>query len=552
MRTATKPAGNPQAFYQMNTASTTLSKPVPVPDPVFDGHVARMVARLQECLIRDSALLFTTDASGLFETYLDAFPMARRQHHNCHACRHFIEHFGGLVAISEDGTTASPFWQVETSGEYVEPFAALARAVLSARVTSVFFSDKVLLGTPESGGWTHLATTLPDAYTRLHRAMLTPSQAMSEKREDFANVMRALDEFSADDLAQAVRILKAEALYRSEHLLGAAEWLAKLHDTRRTKNHQTRQAFLWRAVGLAPAGFCHPRASMIGTLLEDIKAGLPFEAIKARFDAKMHPLQYQRPQAAPAAGTIAQAEKLVEQMGIANSLNRRFARLDEVEAIWRPAAVEAAPERSGVFGHLVPKGQEKERTITLPATTMTWDKFRRTVLPDAETIEFLVPSGPANYCFLTTASEPDAPPILQWDTPERRNPVAWYVYNAGLPPALVGLSGGEYRVVTAITLQPTHWGDKPLTHHGESVIFCLAGCRDVRNEGGSGLFPECLKSELHGVRAVIEAHSRSGRPDVPEGPLANGVRLQKGRAGYGTFRVTTKGQSATYRLDRWD
>ena len=537
----------------MNIISTTsIVKPAPAPDPVFDGHVTRMADHLQACLTDHTKILFTTDASALFETYLNAFPAAMRQHHNCHACRHFVTSFGGLVVVGDDGTTVSPFWQIAASDEYVEPFAALVRKVLSAKVTGVFFHDKVLMGTSQSGGWTHLAATLPGTYSKLHKTTLTPSQAMAEKREDFANVMRTLDEFSADHLAQAVRVLKAEALYRSEHLLGAAEWLVTVQDMRRTKSMKTRQALLWRAVALAPAGFCHPRASMIGALLEDIRFGLPFEDIKARFDAQMHPLRYQRPQAAPAAATIAQAEKIVEQMGIANALKRRFARLDEIEAIWRPAAVDAAPAGAGVFAHLVPKGHGPHTTLELPATVMTWDKFRHAILPDAETIDLLVPHVRAHYVFLTTASDPDAPPILQWDVPEHRNPVAWYVYDGGLLPAGVGLSGGEYRTVTGIALQPTQWGDRPLTHHGESVIFCLHGARDVGNNGGLALFPECMKSELHSVRSVIESHSRSGRLEEPEGPLACGIRLQKGLANYGTFRVTINGQCAAYRLDRWD
>src|SRR5690606_31045341 len=101
------------------------------------------------------------------------------------------------------------------------------------------------------------------------------------------------------------------------------------------------------------------------------------------FAAKMHPLQYQRPQAAPTAGAIAAAERLVEQMGIAPALRRRFARLDEIEALWRPAAEpEPAESAGGVFAHLTPKGKIPTRELELPATTMTWEKFQRTVLQD--------------------------------------------------------------------------------------------------------------------------------------------------------------------------
>lgn len=535
------------------TTIVQRTKPVPVDDPLFDGHVCKMQDRITTCLKDVSSILFTTDASGLWEAYLAAFPATERQHFNCHACKHFIESVGGLVVVGEDGSVQSPFWEIECTGIYADPFWMLRRSVHTARITGVFYSKQLVLGTPESNGWTHWAVRLPAAYSSLHKMTLTPAQAMAEKHEDFKNVMRALDEFSADDLAQAVRVLQSEALYRSEHLLGAAEWLARLQDIRRTtKNRRVKEALLWRAVALAPSGFCHPRSGMLGTLLEDIQARLPFEDIKRRFDAKMHPLQYQRPQAPPAAATIAQAEKLVEQLGIAASLKRRFARLDEIEAIWQPVEPADAPQPGGVFAHLQPKGQEPPHTLTLPPTVLTWEKFRRVVLPTAERIEFLAPHGREHYTFLTTAVDPEAPPILQWDTPEHRNPVAWYGYNNGLPAPSAGLDGGVYHTVRAITMLPCTWSGSPVAHHGESAIFVLAGCRDVTSMGGLALFPECLRSELHGVRAVIEAHSRTGRLEEPEGPLANGIRVTKGATGSWQFRVWSRGQRAVYRIDRWD
>lgn len=57
---------------------------------------------------------------------------------------------------------------------------------------------------------------------------------------------------------------------------------------------------------------------MIGTLLDDIASGMSFDSVSRRFAEKMHPLQYQRPQAAPSAGNIAQAEKIVEKLEFKN------------------------------------------------------------------------------------------------------------------------------------------------------------------------------------------------------------------------------------------
>ena len=53
----------------------------------------------------------------------------------------------------------------------------------------------------------------------------------------------------------------------------------------------------------------------------------------------------------------------------------------------------AAPASGGVFGHLTPKAKPAN-PLTLPQQTMTWEKFARTVLPDAISIEAQVPASP--------------------------------------------------------------------------------------------------------------------------------------------------------------
>src|SRR5690606_7921028 len=53
--------------------------------------------------------LFMTDAEGLNDLYLDSLP-SERQVHNCHACRRFIEVYGGLVAINDEGETVPAMW----------------------------------------------------------------------------------------------------------------------------------------------------------------------------------------------------------------------------------------------------------------------------------------------------------------------------------------------------------------------------------------------------------------------------------------------------------
>jgi hypothetical protein len=520
----------------------------------YDGLVSDLQTRFLATL--GSGRLFTTDASDLYETYLSSLPLEWRKYHTCHCCHRFIESYGHLVTIDDKGISRPAVWHEDAASDFYRPaVAALARLVRKAKVNGVFLSKLTTYGTPVTGLWTHFALTPPTE--SIHRsALLSAGQAMAEKREDYANVQRALSDFSSAHLDTAVRLLESESLYRTEKVLGPAKWLRDLQIARHAAHGPASSNLVWRAVATAPAGFCHPRSSMIGTLLEDLASGLDFANVARKFATKMNPLQYQRPTVAPSAGNIAQAEKMVETLGIARSLERRFARLDEVETLWTPPVKSPASPASsgGVFAHLAPRGHASTgRPLQTPPITMTWDKFARTVLGTASDIEFRVPSGPANYASLVTGVHADAPPIIQWDRDDRRNPVSWYLYHHGSMPANWGLVGGSFHKVSAVTFKPSMWGADPdaCSHQGQGVIFLLDGSRDVQNTS-LAIFPEILKAEFHAIRSTIEAFSRAGKLAGQEESSASGILLQKGTPWDAFFRVTTGATSQDYRLDRWD
>lgn len=487
--------------------------------------------------------LFATDASDLWQAYLDGFDSDHRQVHNCSTCRHFIQRYGGLVTIDERGNTKPVFWIVEDAPAAYQPgVAALRQRVQQAKITGVFLSSREGWGTGVTGPWKHLAVSpLRD---RIHRNPVLPAAAaIAEKREDHKNVTRALAEFSAAVIAQALSLLNSDSLYRSEKVIGPAKWLAELHES---CNKGKAENVIWRAVATAPAGFCHPRSSMIGSLLEDLASGLPFTTVSRRFADKMHPLSYQRPQAAPSAGTIIQAEKLVAQLGIARSLERRFARADEIQTVW--ASKPAPKPRGGVFGHLLSKGKERSSKLNVPAQVITWEKFSRTVLHGATSMELMVPNS-GDFTAIVTAEHFDAPPILQWDTQERRNPFSWYLYSGGSSAKRWGLHASTWCTVTAITLKPSLWFGG-FDHQGIGAVFILEGAKDADNRSAC-LFPEFLKPELHGVRSVIEAHSRTAKLGGKAEASACGMLMGKNSAVH--VRVTDgTGVWREYKLDRWD
>ncbi len=149
--------------------------------------------------------LFCTNAEGLNTAFLSGLG-AEKAIHDCYACRRFIENYGGLVTISEDGFTNSAFWDSENVPEFYRPvIAKMAQIVAKARIVSPFLSSDKILGAPETGTWTHFGARNPSVY---QRARLTAGQAIAAKCEDRYTLARALDEYTPAMLKEAARLFE--------------------------------------------------------------------------------------------------------------------------------------------------------------------------------------------------------------------------------------------------------------------------------------------------------------------------------------------------------
>lgn len=498
--------------------------------------------------------LFVANAPDLYEIFLNELPAEARQHYNCNACRHFVNRYGRLVRINEKGKTIPVMWG-SAPAFFVGAVGAVYRAVAEAPVIGVFVTDNRALGLALTGPWRHMAVDMPAKLIH-HNVLKTPYQKSAEKEEEFRMLKDANAKYSIQTVEKAVNILRSDTLYSGEKVLGVAEWFLDIKKELKGKRENARKNILWKKVAMAPAGFCHISSTMIGTLLDDIEAGYGIDAVSRRFAEKMNPLQYQRPQAAPTVGNVAQAENIVAKLGLERSLKRRYARLDEIQTIWMPRSARAAANTTGgVFSGVVTKGNaigKLSHHDSIPTVTMTWEKFNRTVLPMARKIEYYVTMRRDSYGAIVTAADMDAPPIIQWDDEENRCPFNWYIYHSGSMPSNWGLTSGWVEV-TGIALQPSMW-KKGFEHHGKSVFFILKGCKDHHyRTAGSALFPSTLRSELHDVRATIEAYSNANPIDGFEDSSACGIRLQANTRWWDyTFRVTSDVGVTTYKLDRWD
>lgn len=385
--------------------------------------------------------LFTTNATGLFDLFLNNLPPEARQHYTCRSCRNFVERHGGLVAMDEKGEIVSVLWE----GSIVPAFfqnavREMRKAVLKSEVTGVFLSDQAVLGNPITGIWQHMSAALPMSTIKSNA-----HQIMAQKAQDRETLINGLTTFPIELIDKAITLLQAEALDRPERFLEIAQWARDIHaKLAAAKNSRRRDNILWMAAATDIKEYCHLKNTVIASLLEDLAKNVPTDTAIRRFNEKVSTTNYQRSTAPPTAGGIRAAEKFVEERGLAGSLRRRYAKRDEIpEFVWKPKATFEEPKTTstGVFGHLTPKNH----TITpdgmnLPNTVMTLDKFRRTVLPTAEHIEVRT-DNPDRFMGIVTAADPDAPNMLQWN-----NTFSHY-YHSGVDMEIkrrVESAGGQY------------------------------------------------------------------------------------------------------------
>jgi len=507
----------------------------------FRASVAQRVGELR-------GPLFTTDAnpSLLVDAFLGNLPYDR-QYYTCHACMDFINRYGGLVYIAESGAQAAAlWWSLYAPAYFLESVLALNEVVWKASVTGVFVSSRKTWGEPVTPPWTHLYGQPQKGLVYSKGGVLTAGQKAAEYQEDYRLLQSALHENDEGLLEEAMRFFGQGQLSHAEKFLAHARWLLELHQSMARKGIGVKRNLVWRAVATAPAGYCHVKATVLGSVLEDLRNGLAFGDLRARYEEKLHPLRYQRPTTLKE-GNIKQAEEVIATLGLASALQRRFARREDLICFWEPTAPAPSPRGDTVFGHLTPTAKPgQRRALQLPSRTMTWVKFEREVLPRAQTLEAQAPVV-GDYCALVAPAASTGASILKWS-----NGISWYVYHKGSQAVRWNLSPDVWVPVTGLCEHPAQWSygpDSPRRPEPDRIFVLLKGCRDLKYAKGGGLFPEQIRSDLHHIRQTLEAHAAQAVIQGKEDATACGLMEEKDARW--DLRLRVNGED-TYIIDRWD
>ena len=366
----------------------------------------------------------------LWGTYIKSFedgtdPIYReRTEHDCSCCRHFIKDAGGMVAVHKNKLVS--IWDVKVEGRYQPVADALSALAKSKMIENVFLHANPMIGVNKNleqtdDGvltWEHFYLELPHAL-QVPRGVSIGTK-LGGFRSTFDVMLRSLNEITVDALDTVLDLIGQKSLYRGEEHTTTVTNFRKLKvEFDKAKN---KEFFCWLHVQKDSPAMLRIRSTSIGTLLVDLSGGRDLESAVGAFESIVAPQNYKRPTSLITKGMIAKAKEAVAELGLTDSLSRRFAVLEDIEVSNVLFADRSAKRRmhADVFDDL-----EAET----PGTTRKLDKveeisietFVDEVLPKVDQIELLVENEhTAHFVSLIAPSDAEAKLMFKWD-----NPFSW-------------------------------------------------------------------------------------------------------------------------------
>lgn len=313
---------------------------------MFRDFVKAIQKNLQQ-MSKDSSRLFTVnvDTEELYNLYLDSFPAGtneiyrERREYDCSCCRHFIRDVGNVVSIKNG--ELHTIWGINpvSDDKYNVVAAALDAYVKQKAVSGVFFKKEKRIGTPENremlptgkiNKYEHFFVDLPEICIFKECYGHTLEGDLSQFR-DVRNVFkRSLDEISKEAVDTVLELIAQNSLYKG------AEWKKQLTEF---KNYQKeygkltdkqKELWIWEKSISAGAVIGKIRNHSIGTLLVNISEGMDLDLAVRKYEQIVAPVNYKRPKAIFTKKMLEDAKKTITELGYMDSLQRRFATLDDI------------------------------------------------------------------------------------------------------------------------------------------------------------------------------------------------------------------------------
>lgn len=470
---------------------------------MFKDFVKAIQKNLQQ-MSKDSSRLFTVnvDTEELYNLYLDSFPAGtneiyrERREYDCSCCRHFIRDVGNVVSIKNG--ELHTIWGINpvSDDKYNVVAAALDAYVKQKAVLGVFLKKEKRIGTPENremlptgkiNKYEHFFVDLPEICIFKECYGHTLEGDLSQFR-DVRNVFkRSLDEISKEAVDTVLELIAQNSLYKG------AEWKKQLTEF---KNYQKeygkltdkqKELWIWEKSISAGAVIGKIRNHSIGTLLVNISEGMDLDLAVRKYEQIVAPVNYKRPKAIFTKKMLEDAKKTITELGYMDSLQRRFATLDDITVNNILFSNKDAAKRITGAMDLF---DEMEQDVAIDpkrfskVEEISAEDFIKNVLPVAKELEvYLENKHIQNMVSLIAPEVADAKTMFKWN-----NGMSW-AYTGNITDSdikeNVKAAGGSVAGVVRFSIQ---WNDKDGKDNSDLDAHC------IEPKGGEHIYFGCRKS----------------------------------------------------------
>ncbi len=296
-------------------------------------------------MVKDVDHLFevAVNKDELWNLYLDSFPAGtneiyrERRWHDCSCCRQFIKTIGNAVVIRNNQIVT--IWDFRTDDSTYQPVLdALSSFIKSHAVSDIFVSKFKKIGTLqnyeelENGKvqeWTHFYVELPD--NLVDRSSRSEGDIKGGFRDTRNVFKRSLDEITMDAIDTILELINSNTLYKGEEWKGAlGEFKKYKKEYDKLTSDVERDNYAWEQSVKAGIAIGRIRNHSIGTLLINVSEEMDLDTAVKKYEQIVAPANYKRPKAIYTKKMLEDAKKTITELGYLDSLQRRFANLDDI------------------------------------------------------------------------------------------------------------------------------------------------------------------------------------------------------------------------------
>ena len=382
---------------------------------------------------KDVTHLFEVDVDKdqLWNTYLDSFPAGtnnifrERREHDCSCCRQFIKNIGAAVIIKDN--QVHTIWELELNDSTYQPVCdALDTFVKAHKVTDIYTTTFPKMGTDfnyeeingRSHRCDHFFLELPSKF--VNRSNSSNEEIKGQFRDTRNVFKRSLDEITMDALETIIELINSNTLYKGE------EWKTVLTEFKKYKkeydkltSESDKELYAWEKSVTAGIAIGRIRNHSIGTLLVNVSEDMDLDTAVRKYEQIVAPSNYKRPKAIFTKKMLEDAKKTITELGYMDSLQRRFATLNDITVNNVLFSNKSAARRINGADDIFVQ-MEKEVSVSpkkfSKVEEISVHDFIDKVLPTAKEIEaFVENKHEKNFVSMIAPAISDAKTMFKWN-----------------------------------------------------------------------------------------------------------------------------------------